>query len=309
VIATVTLNVAIDKRYVIENFKLGTVMRVKECNYTAGGKGLNVSRVAKLMGEDVTATGFIGGHAGEYVAEKLGQTGVKSNFIKIDDESRSCINFFDEASGKQTEFLEPGANVKPEDIDKFLTKLPSIIEGSNVVAISGSVPRGVDTGIYADIIKIVKDKGKKVILDTSGELLKKGIKACPTMIKPNTDEIKALLGVEIDNRAQLIDAAKQLHDSGIPVVVISLGKDGALIVCDDGVFQGITPDIKVVNTVGCGDSMVAAFAVGFSRNYSIEDTIKTAMAVSTANALRVETGYFLQEDYDRLIKQVEVKKL
>lgn len=308
-IATVTLNVAIDKRYVIENFKLGTVMRVKECNYTAGGKGLNVSRVAKLMGEDVTATGFIGGHAGEYVAEKLGQTGVKSNFIKIDDESRSCINFFDEASGKQTEFLEPGANVKPEDIDKFLTKLPSIIEGSNVVAISGSVPRGVDTGIYADIIKIVKDKGKKVILDTSGELLKKGIKACPTMIKPNTDEIKALLGVEIDNRAQLIDAAKQLHDSGIPVVVISLGKDGALIVCDDGVFQGITPDIKVVNTVGCGDSMVAAFAVGFARNYSIEDTIKTAMAVSTANALRVETGYFLQEDYDRLIKQVEVKKL
>jgi tagatose 6-phosphate kinase len=309
VIATVTLNVAIDKRYVIENFKLGTVMRVKECNYTAGGKGLNVSRVAKLMGEDVTATGFIGGHAGEYVAEKLGQTGVKSNFIKIDDESRSCINFFDEASGKQTEFLEPGANVKPEDIDKFLTKLPSIIEGSNVVAISGSVPRGVDTGIYADIIKIVKDKGKKVILDTSGELLKKGIKACPTMIKPNTDEIKALLGVEIDNRAQLIDAAKQLHDSGIPVVVISLGKDGALIVCDDGVFQGITPDIKVVNTVGCGDSMVAAFAVGFARNYSIEDTIKTAMAISTANALRVETGYFLQEDYDRLIKQVEVKKL
>lgn len=308
-IATVTLNVAIDKRYVIENFKLGTVMRVKECNYTAGGKGLNVSRVAKLMGEDVTATGFIGGHAGEYVAEKLGQTGVKSNFIKIDDESRSCINFFDEASGKQTEFLEPGANVKPEDIDKFLTKLPSIIEGSNVVAISGSVPRGVDTGIYADIIKIVKDKGKKVILDTSGELLKKGIKACPTMIKPNTDEIKALLGVEIDNRAQLIDAAKQLHDSGIPVVVISLGKDGALIVCDDGVFQGITPDIKVVNTVGCGDSMVAAFAVGFARNYSIEDTIKTAMAISTANALRVETGYFLQEDYDRLIKQVEVKKL
>jgi len=309
VITTITLNVSIDKRYVIERFELGTVMRVKECNYTAGGKGLNVSKVAALMNEEVTATGFIGGYAGDYIAKQIELFGVKSNFVRVNGESRSCINFFDESTGKQTEFLEPGALVASEDVKIFLKRLPAVIENCNTVTISGSVPKGVDTNIYADIIEIIKQRGKKVILDTSGILLEKGIKACPTMIKPNTDEIEMLSGIHINSTEQVVQAAEKLHMGGIPIVVVSLGKNGALVVCDEGIFHGITPDIKVVNTVGCGDSMVAAFAVGISRDCSIVDTIKMAMAISTANALRAETGYFVDEDYKYLINQVKIVQM
>jgi len=308
-ILTVTLNVAVDKRYVVEKLEPGTVMRVKEVSNTAGGKGLNVSKVAALCGEDVVATGFIGGHSGEYVVEMLGEAGIKSNFVRVKGESRDCINIYDEASGKQTEFLEPGITVTEESVTEFLGKFQELIKTASVVTISGSVPKGLDAKIYEKLINAAKSRGVPVLLDTSGELLKNGIKANPTLIKPNTDEIKVLTNSDIPDMEGLISCAAALHKNGISYVVVSLGRDGALLVCKDGFFKGFTPDIPVVNTVGCGDSMIAAFAVGLCRDYPTEKTFKLAMAVSTANALRTETGFFIQEDLDNILTQIDIKKI
>ena len=148
------------------------------------------------------------------------------------------------------------------------------------------------TDIYAILIKMIKAKNKKVILDTSGDLLKEGIKALPTMIKPNSEEIENLLGVSINNREEVINSAIKLYKSGIELVVVSLGKDGALLVCKEGVYHGKPPKIKVVNTVGCGDSMVAAFAVAMERGYSNIDSLKYAISISAANAMTFSTGSF-----------------
>jgi tagatose 6-phosphate kinase len=307
-ITTVTLNVAVDKLYLVDQFQTGEVTRVNECNSTAGGKGLNVARIASILGEEVIATGFVGGHAGQYVEEMLKKDGIPNDFTHVYGESRTCINIIDQ-NGKSTEFLEPGVTVTENDKSEFKTKFQQVIRGSNVVVLSGSLPRGCDSELYAELIRIAKDSGKQVILDTSGENLKKGIEVRPTMIKPNKDEIKALLGVDVNSKEDLIAAARSLHNGGIPYVVVSMGKHGAIVVCDEGVFEGNPPDVKVVNTVGCGDSMVAAFAVGFTRGYTIENALQFALAVSSANAMCKQTGYIYPADLQKIMFDGKITKL
>lgn len=304
-ITTVTLNVAIDKAYVIGDLIKGEVMRVQKCTNTPGGKGLNVAKIAKLCNEDVLATGFVGGHAGAYVEEMLAEQNVPSDFVHTKNETRSCINILAD-DGSSTEFLEPGAEVNAEEINEFMEKFSKIIEKSDVITISGSVPKGVGTDIYRKMIEEAKKQNTPILLDTSGKLLEEGIKANPTMIKPNSDEIQALLGVSIDNRAKLIESGKKLQRDGIQYVVISLGSDGALVITSDHVYHGKPAKIKPVNTVGCGDSMVAAFAVGIKRGYSVEEMLKFAVSVSSANALTMATGHFEEEDRIKLYEGAEV---
>lgn len=308
-ILTVTLNAAIDKRYVVSGLELGEVNRVKECTYTPGGKGLNVSKPASIYGAEVVATGFVGGHAGDYISESLEPFGIKSDFYRLAAESRSCINIWNESTRQQTEFLEPGFTVGEEEFEGFLEHFTTLAEMADVVSISGSVPKGLDGTAYQKIVGIVKEKGKPVILDTSGELLKLGIGAAPTMVKPNIDEIRMLTGSSCDTQEELIEAAKHIRDKGVEVVVISLGADGSIAVTTEGVFRAVVPRIDAVNTVGCGDSMTAGFALGFEQGLPIEETLRLASAISAAAALREETGFFVKEDMQRLLPQITIKKI
>lgn len=308
-ILTVTLNAAIDKRYVVDGFQVGEVNRVRECAYTPGGKGLNVSKPAAIAGAEVTATGFVGGHAGHYIEDALKPFGIKSDFYHMEQESRSCINIWDEKKQKQTEFLEPGFTVAEEEFEAFVEKFRGLVEKADVVAMSGSVPKGLDGTAYQKLVKIVKDAGKKVILDTSGRLLEMGIEACPTMVKPNIDEIRMLTGKHCDHIEDIIEAAKAVHEKGVEVVAVSLGADGSLVVSDEGVFRAVVPKIDAVNTVGCGDSMIAGFALGFEEGLSIEETLRKASAISAAAALREETGFFVKEDMERLYPQIRIEKI
>lgn len=308
-ILTVTLNAAIDKRYVVEEFKVGEVNRVKECAYVPGGKGLNVSKPAAVAGAEVVATGFVGGHAGNYIEASLKDYHVKSAFYHLESESRSCINIWDEKNCVQTEFLEPGFTVTESEFQGFVEEFKELVKQADVVAMSGSVPKGLDGTAYQKLVKVVKDAGKKVILDTSGKLLEMGIEACPTMIKPNIDEIRMLTGKECNEIGEIVEAAKEIHARGVEVVAVSLGADGSLAVSDEGVFRAIVPRIDAVNTVGCGDSMIAGFALGFAEGLDIEETLRKASAISAAAALREETGYFVMEDMKRLYPQIKIEKM
>ena len=151
--------------------------------------------------------------------------------------------------------------------------------------------------------------GKPVLLDTSGQLLEDCLLERPFMIKPNIDEIRQLTHRPMNSRESILRAARDLHDDGIETVVISLGGKGSLVSCQEGVFDVKVPKLETVNTVGCGDSMIAGFAVGISRGLSMEEIIRLASAVSAANALRQETGFVLMEDVERLLPQIEIKKI
>ena len=309
-ILTVTLNAAIDKRYVVEGFRTGEVNRVKECTYVPGGKGLNVSKPASIYGAEVVATGFAGGgHAGAYIEDALKPFGIRSAFYHVDAESRSCINIWDEVNQVQTEFLEPGFTLTEEDFAGFEAKFRQLVQEAKVVAMSGSVPKGLDGTAYQRLVKIVKDAGIPVILDTSGKLLEMGIEAIPTIIKPNIDEIRMLTGKRCDDISEIIEAARAIHERGVKIVAVSLGADGSLAVGDDGIFRARVPKIDAVNTVGCGDSMIAGFALGLSKGLPLEETLRLASAISAAAAMREETGFFVMEDMEKLLPQIEITRL
>lgn len=308
-ITTVTLNASIDKAYHMDQpVAGGTVMRVHAVKNSAGGKGLNVARVAKICESTVQATGLVGGFNGSYLEYLTQQDGIMSNFGHIAGETRSCINILDERFSS-TEFLEPGCEVSAQELEEYLADFPRIIAQSDVVTISGSLPKGVPTHTYQTLVELCKQANKPVILDTSGEALRLGIAAQPTMIKPNQDEIEALFNISVQSRADVIAAAQRLHQAGIAQVVISLGGDGSLLVCERGTYQAIPPAIEVANTVGCGDSMVAAFAVGFERAMSAPDALVYAVAVASAAAMSSCTGQYDPAHRDEILPKVELRKI
>lgn len=308
-ILTVTLNAAIDKRYQVEHMKKGAVNRVKKCRFSAGGKGLNVARAAVLAGEKATATGFAGGHTGELLQELAGKDGIRPEFVETKGESRTCINIMDESSGIQTELLEGGEAVTPQDIQNMKQKYKELLGKAEAVTICGSVPQGVEPDLYVEMIQEAKRAAIPVLADTSGILLKECIEARPILIKPNQDEIKQLTGKEELSREELIKAAVSLGKQGISYVVVSLGKEGSLMVTTNGVYEAKVPKIQAVNTVGCGDSMIAGFAIGIKNQWSDEKILRYASAISAANALQEKTGYFEQPDFELLYDQIEVTKI
>ncbi|SEH44664.1 MULTISPECIES: 1-phosphofructokinase family hexose kinase [Atopobiaceae] len=308
-VLTITLNTSIDKAYCLtEPIADGTVMRVKECINVAGGKGLNASRAISTCGEDVIATGFCGGNNGRLLCELLAQDGISESFVHVKNETRCCVNVLD-PDGRSTEFLEPGREVTPDEVGAFLRRIDELLKDADVVTINGSVPKGLPTDTYATLVERIKQTSVPVILDTSGELLREGIRACPTMVKPNTDEIGQLLGRCVSSLDEVARAASDLHEQGIQKVVVSLGGDGALMACDEGVFRGIAPAIEVVNPVGAGDTMVGAFAVGIARGMAPDAQLAYAMSCASANCLSPSTGHFDMGVARDLLSRTTVEKI
>lgn len=308
-ILTVTLNTSVDKQYTLSACTPETVMRVRQVRNTAGGKGLNVSRIAAQLGQPVAAMGFVGGYNGRYFESLIAEPLIRKAFTPIEAETRSCINAWDESRGASTEYLEPGAAVSETEIDRFVQDFCRELPQADVVTISGSLPQGVPITLYEKLITICHAAGKPVLLDTSGEALRAGVKALPDFIKPNADEIGQLMGAVPDTQQALVNAALSLHRSGIATVVLSMGAQGALMVCGEGVFWGKPPRIQAKNTVGCGDSMVAGFATGMAKGLSAVEQLRLAVAVSAASALSMTTGSFEPENLDLLTPGVEIQQI
>ena len=308
-ILTVTLNTSIDKLYLMESVKPETVMRVKEVHNTAGGKGLNVSRVATKLGEPVTATGFTGGFNGQYLESLLASSQIHCAFTRVAGETRSCINCWDLSSGRSTEYLEPGEPVTPEDVARFLNDFTATLPEADVVTVSGSMPKGVPEDLYCQLIRRCKAASVPVLVDTSGERLVSAAGEKPTLIKPNADEIVQLAGRPFSSQEEAVSCLKQLFTDGLPNIVLSLGAEGALLACGEGIFRGRLPEITPRNTVGCGDSMLAGLAVAFARHLSVEERFRMALAVSAASALSLLTGDFDPADYQRLYPDISITKI
>ena len=223
-ILTVTMNPSIDTRYQLDKLIIDDVNRVTP-EKTAGGKGLNVSRVLLQLGDDVLATGLLGGHMGAYMAELMDADGVKNDFVPIAGETRICLNILHE--GNQTELLESGPQIAPAELEAFTAKFAELAAKADVVTLSGSLPRGVDAGYYAELVKIAEEAGAKVLLDTSGASLEAALKSeiKPELVKPNLTEINGLLGTSFttDDVDELRAAlASDARFSDIPWVVVAV---------------------------------------------------------------------------------------
>ena len=305
-ITTVTMNASLDKLYKVERLRDGTVMRVAEVSNTAGGKGLNVAKVAALLGEGVAATGFLGGFNGAHVRSLLAGSSVEDAFVDSGVETRACINVIDGETGSSTEFLEPGLAVAPERYAEFIGRYRALVAKSNAMTISGSLPTGAPEGFYGRLVEIARVAGVPVILDTSGRLLREGVASCPTLVKPNREELAALTGKSPAGETEIVEAMRGLLHDGLPSIAVSLGAEGCLYACREGIFKGSVPSVRAVNPVGCGDSMVAAFAVGLARKMPPEKTFRLALAVSAASAMDAKTGSFIKSDLEELATRVSI---
>jgi tagatose 6-phosphate kinase len=305
-ITTVTTNVAIDKAYIVDNFSLNSVFRVKQVLAQAGGKGLNVARVVHNLGEEVIATGFIGGYNGRYIKEILMKEGIEGDFISIEGESRICINILDPVGKTQTELLEPGPEVSQADAQKLVDKVKELAKNSRVVTISGSLTRGLAPDFYSRLIEVIDQAGAMAILDTSGEPFIEGLKARPYMVKPNQQEAETLTGhslKEVDDQKKFL---MKLLESGVQVAVLSLGGDGALVATENNFFKVIPPRVRALNTVGCGDAFVAGFAVGLARGKEVAEAARLATAAASASATHWQTGQCQLELVNKLLDEVQL---
>lgn len=304
-ILTITLNPAIDVRYKIDNFEINNVFRGNS-HKTAGGKGLNVSRVLQLLGEKVEASGFLGGNSGEWISSKIQEDGIVDSFIKTNSETRTCIAIL--GNNTQTEILEPGQKVTQEDVNKFLEFFRENINKYKTICISGSVPEGIQEDIYEVICELAKDK--KVLLDTSGKFLTNGIKGRPYLIKPNREELENLLGRELSSFEELLKGAKEIKNEGCKNLLLSLGKDGAIFINEnDEVFKINIPKIKVKNPVGSGDSSIAGFAYGLNNGKSMDETLKLSMACGISNAMIEGTGIIDLDTVKDLLEKITIEKI
>ena len=309
-ITTVTLNASIDKIYTIDDaLRVGEVQRVATVIDNAGGKGLNCARAVATCGEHVVATGFVGGHNGAYLCERLTADGIEHDFVQTTQETRCCLNVI-EPSRRSTEFLEPGRPVTAEEVAEIERRVAKLAAASDVVTFNGSAPAGCGDDVYRRLVGIVRKAGKPALLDTSGKLLVGSLDARPTMIKPNTDEIQAILGRRPESLDEVVAAAREVREAhGVGQVVVSLGGDGAIMSCADGEFRGIAPKIEVVNTVGSGDTMVGAFAVAIARGMEPAEQLRYAMACASANCLTASTGHFEMSAAEELMAGTSVTRL
>ena len=307
-ILTITANPSVDMSYQLDSFNIDGVTRTDKVIKHAGGKGIHVGYVLHELGKGVIHSGFVGGKLGEFIEEGLKEKGQESRFIKIKEPTRNCLAILHE--GKQTEILEAGPTISQAERDEFINKLDEISADCSVISMSGSLPKGLDSSFYKEIIAYGKSHDKFVAVDTSGKTLKDVVNAeiKPDLIKPNETEVADLLGEEI-TKDNIKEALKKAPLSEIEYVIVSLGKDGAVVKAGDRVFKASVPEVKAINPVGSGDSSLAGAIFAIDQGKSAEDVIKTSMTCGLLNVLTEEIAHIEIEKFDKYYEQILVEEI
>ncbi len=303
-IYTITFNPALDYITQVENFKIGEINRTKTETILPGGKGLNVSIVLKNLEIENTALGFIAGFTGEELKRKLELKGVKTDFIKV-KEGVTRINVkisSEDNKVEETALNGIGPKITKNDIEELFKKLDEVtIE--DIVILSGSIPKNINKDIYKEICKKLSKKGITFVVDSTQELLMSILQYNPFLIKPNKEELEETLNCKISTNDEIINAAKELKKRGAQNVLVSLGKDGAILLTkDDKVLVSKAPKGKIVNTIGSGDSMVAGFLAGYCKTKDYEYALKVGVAAGSASAFSTELAS--KNEVELILKQL-----
>lgn len=309
-ILTVTLNPSVDISYPLDCLALDMVNRVAHVSKTAGGKGLNVTRVLAEVGQSVVATGFIGGKLGDFVIHQLQEQGISNQFFKIKGETRNCIAILHE--GMQTEILEAGPYIDVDEAEGFLNHMSIIAKQFDVLIFSGSLPKGLAANYYQDLITMARAYGSKVVLDCSGAPLKAVLagRDKPTVIKPNLEELEALLGEPITlDEERLVSLLSQPLFEGIEWIIISLGAQGAFAKHHNRFYRVSLPKIKVANPVGSGDATVVGIAWALAEGDDDETLLRKANVLGMLNAQESKTGHVNMAHFDKLYQELQVREV
>ncbi|MFD7427555.1 1-phosphofructokinase family hexose kinase [Streptomyces sp. NPDC059818] len=307
-ILTVTLNTALDLTYGVTALVPHSSHRVTELSERPGGKGINVARVLTALGHDTVVTGFAGGATGSVLRELLaalppGRARLTDALVPVAGDTRRTLAVADRATGDTTQFNEPGPHITAAEWTAFLRSYEELLTGADAVALCGSLPPGIHVGAYAELIRPARAAGVPVLLDTSGEPLRRGIAARPDLVKPNADELAQLTGSR-----EPLRATRDARRRGAHTVIASLGPDGMLAVTPDGSWQASPPAPVKGNPTGAGDSAVAGLLSGLVEDLSWPDRLRRAVALSTATVLAPTAGDFDRAAYEELLPRVAIEE-
>lgn len=301
-ILTVTLNTALDVTYTVPTLVPHGRHRVSGVVERPGGKGVNVARVLAALGHETVVTGFAGGRDGTLLRELLAPLGPRDALVPVAGATRRTVTVVERATGRTTRLDEPGPEVGPEEWAALLHTYGELLGGATAVALCGSLPPGIHVGAYAELVRRARSAGVPVLLDTSGEPLRRGMAARPDFAKPNADELARLTGTR-----EPLRAARDARRRGARSVVASLGAEGLVAATEEGTWRAAPPSVVRGNPSGAGDSAVAGLLSGLAEGLSWPDRLARAVALSTATVLAPAAGEFDADAYAELLPRVTVE--
>lgn len=304
-ILTITLNPSLDRVIWVDKLQKDDSIRIQQEKHYAGGKGIDASRVIKTLGGDTVATGFLGSFNGLHLEGLLLNEGVTCDFVKIKGETRSNVIIFDSEDNGHIALNSKGPEITAYDLAILFEKINNLKEKPSMVIMGGSIPKGLNASLYAQIIHVFREQGIKVALDADNEALKQGLKAHPYMIKPNEHELARLIGREVNTREELIEAAKDLmSEYKLEVIMISRGSKGLIIMNKDEAYELAPPKIKANSTIGSGDSTLAAFLLGQEQGKPLLESGQMGVAAGAATAMSPGVELVDIQDYAQIYGKV-----
>ena len=306
-IITLTLNPAIDVHCKSETFTPFAENLFDVTSNDAGGKGINISRALNTGGVENTAVLVVGSENGDDFLRKLKAEGISYKEIKVPGRIRENITLHTNGQ-PETRISFSGFSSDNSLIDKVRELLSGEALDNSIITVTGRLPDGVDIGYVKSFIKDLKAKGAKIVID-SRSFKKEDITECrPWLIKPNEEEIKMYEDTPVTGVESAIVAARKLKAQGIENVMISLGGEGAVLATDEGTFSATAPKIKVVSTIGAGDSSIAGFIAKFSQSGSYEEALRNAVSYGSAACCVEGTQSPKLSDIEKFYNEIEVKK-
>lgn len=310
-ILTVTMNPSIDMSYSIDHLRIDDVNRVSNVSKTAGGKGLNVSRVLHLLNAPLESTGIIGGHLGDLLEELLDKDDINHKFFRITPETRNCLAILHD-NGKQTEILEAGPKIQSADAHDFLDFFNRLSRDVKIVTMSGSLLQGVAPNFYNQMVHIVHKNNGMAILDTSGASLQAAVTndEKPDLIKPNEEELQNLVGKSFNaaDPAEIKTILQEPIFDGIEWIVISLGAKGCVAKHNHKFYDVTIPKINVVNPVGSEDSTIAGLAYAINEEKSDAEILRYGMTTGMLNTMERKTGFINPTHLEEYLSKVQVEE-
>jgi 1-phosphofructokinase family hexose kinase len=315
VIITVTLNTAVDKTLAVPNFQPGRRHRTVEQTTMPGGKGVNIARVLKTLGQPVIATGLAGGPTGTRIVEQLTEMSVLTDFVRTREESRTNTALIDPTTGIQTEINERGPHVSEREIELFADKLLYLCKGANMCVFAGSLPRGVDVDTYGGLIKEVRRQGVTVVVDTDGDPLRRAVRAEPDVISPNVLEAEELVGHEFNEEEDYLFAVREMVELGAREAIMTVS-DGCIaqVAPEDGShtprhFRARIGEIEATATIGSGDAFLAGYVAARYTGRPAAECLAYGVACGAESTHHLGAGVVDPAQVERLLGEVEVTRL
>ena len=305
-ILCITPNPAIDRTLVLPNLVPGEVHRAQQTIVAAGGKGLNVARTIRTLGRDTLCLGFAGGHSGRLLADLAQNEGLHSYWTWTQGETRTCTILVPQ-DGDATVINEPGMPVSASDWRRLQEDVRSHLSAAELVCISGSLPPASSAEEFQGLLQMLVDAGKKVWVDTSGPALHTALGHAGISIKVNGNEIGEILGLDIKDFDSGKRGMMMLQERGVTNAVITLGSLGALLVTKEGRWQATCPPVRVVSSVGSGDTFLGGLASALDVGRSWSESLGYAVAAGTANALSAGGGQFTPQQFEEIRAQIQIQ--